>query len=362
MIDSLKELEENCDKWNDLWKRSTTTNPIAQAELVALYTRFYGFEEHFQAAIVESDGRWLAAIPLVTATKYRLLKVANFPNENHLYSIQFLLDPSFEPLETVQQLISGIRKLPMHLFWLEGIRLGNTEWQHFRNGLRLSGIPYAEQVCRETAIVTLGKPIDELEPHWNKKQVADIKRRQKKLGELGTIEVVKCTQEKDVVDAVPVCFDIENKGWKGDNNSSGKKKGHEPFFTEKARLLAQKNQMLIYGLTLDSKWIAFQYCYTGKDTCYVLKLSYDPEFRQYGAGQILNYLVFQDLCKNSDISLYDYIGDIMDYQKIWNPVVVQKNQLVFPMNSLLGKTAFSAYRFLKSTPPQSGPEISELES
>ena len=346
IISSLEEFEANRRLWNDLWDCCTASYPLGMSEIVAFHTRSYGLERGFKAVVVESDGKWVAGIPLTLIKKAKIIETAVLPNSNN-FSSQFLLDASCDKKSVVRELITGLRQLPAHLLWFEAIRLDSVEWSVFQQCLEELKVLHEKKVFNQTAVVPLDNPIEELEKSWNKKQIADIKRRYKKLCEVGKVELVICDIENDIINALPICFEIEDRGWKGEGSTSILKKGQIPFFTEQAKLLAEKEKMVIYGLVIDGRWIAFQYCFFDKNTTFVQKLSYEPEYRQNGVGQILSYLVFQHLAGRSSQEKFDFVGILMPYQRCWNPQETTLGQIVLPTNRLLGKLIHHCYKLMK---------------
>ena len=346
IINSLEEFEKNRCLWNDLWDRCTASCPLGMSELVAFHTRSYGLKQGFNAIIVESNGKWVAGLPLALVKKAKIIKTAVLPNSNN-FSSQFLLDASCDRKSVVCELIAGLRQLPAHLLWFEAIRLDSVEWSVFQQCLDELRISHEVRVLNRTAVLPLDNSIGELEKSWSKKQIAVIKRRYKKLCEIGKVEFVVCDNENDIMNALPICFEIEDRSWKGEGGTSILKKGQIPFFTEQAKLLAEKGKMVVYGLVLDGRWIAFQYCLYDKNTTFSQKLSNESEFRQYGVGQILAYLILQQLAGRSPQEKFDFVGILMPHQQCWNPQETASGQIVLPQPGLMNHLCFNAYHLLR---------------
>ena len=54
-INSLAELREQADRWDDLWRRSASTRPTAQAEQLAIWMESFAPDSAFHALVVEDE-------------------------------------------------------------------------------------------------------------------------------------------------------------------------------------------------------------------------------------------------------------------------------------------------------------------
>jgi len=66
-ITSVDQLRSVGAMWDDLWWRSEVTLPTARAELVAQWVEQFAPNRPFHALVVETAGKWTAALPLVEA-------------------------------------------------------------------------------------------------------------------------------------------------------------------------------------------------------------------------------------------------------------------------------------------------------
>lgn len=348
-IHSLAEFKANATHWNELWERSTAENPTLRAESLALWVEEFAPALPFRvtAVVDRRTRRWVAALPLLPKPSSRHLNIGALPRTT---SSTLLVDAS-EPLqEILEVLIQALRyDTPFEWIWPENVRLQAAEWKCFGSILRAQGVPHEIRQTHETAVVALTGAFEEILLHWDREKVKEVKRLLRKLHEIGSVELNVVTSEETLKARLEQCFDIENEGWKGSRSDglSIRRRGHERFFEQQANILAKSGHLLLFGLVVGGKWIAFQYDYAGKQTIYCHKIGYSPEYRKYSPGFVLHYLICEFLCNNHPVvTRFDYVGEFMDYQSHWNPMREPVGQIVLPACSLVGEFKFHLYKQL----------------
>ena len=78
-IQSLAALRAAAPAWDDLWRRSDCTSPLARAEPIADWLAHFASASRFQALVVAHEGRWLAALPLVERRVAGVLRAGALP-------------------------------------------------------------------------------------------------------------------------------------------------------------------------------------------------------------------------------------------------------------------------------------------
>lgn len=351
IIRSLQEFDAVAERWDDLWFRSTNTNPTARSETISLFCKSKKNEDHFVAVIIQNkeNNKWVAGLPLVEEFYRKVLRCAV---TLRLFSACLLVDPKEKPAAAVRLLIHEIRKT-MNLHWIcaESVRLESFEWSLFLEVLREDKIPYLSNKTHDTALISLDGEIDMLRKSWSKNKLKEINKSLRKLSLLGRVELVEVSSKTDILELLPVCFEIENKSWKGNELKGGTsiiKRGQVDFFMQNAASLANNKSMILYGLTLNGKFIAFQYGFYSKKVIYSNKISYDSEFKNYSPGFVLRQLVIEHIvsCRD-DIYLFDCCGEYKEFQSYWNPKLDPVGYIVFPTINKISEILFFLYKLLK---------------
>lgn len=351
IIHSIEEFDSQSENWNDLWVRSTNTNPTARSETLSLFCKYKIKKFKFITFIIEDNiiNKWVAALPLLEEVRLKAIRCAVTPR---LISACLLVDQKYSPYDAVRLLIYEIRKT-RNINWIcaESVRLESFEWSLFLKILREDKISYLSSKTHDTAVIFLGGEVDQLRQSWCKNKLKEINKSLRKLSSLGIVELVEITLKKDMLELLPVCFEIENKSWKGGGVKGATsiiKRGQADFFIQNAALLADSKNLIIYGLTLNGKWIAFQYGFYAKKVIYSNKISYDLEFKKYSPGFILRHLAINYIVSNrNDMSFFDCCGEYGKFQSYWSPKLDPVGFIVFPVSNKFSEILFLLYKFLK---------------
>jgi len=344
MIKSLADFRRSATLWDDLWERSSCAIPVARSGLISQWVEQFASDSRLVIPVVESGERFLAALPLVKTFKAGIVSTGSNPSNAWTLCGQLLIDTGENADAIMDTLVSAFRQLPFSILWLDYIRFNDPEWILFKKSLNSLNIPSHWLQRYSTAIVPLTAPSQQGEPssRWNKKQVADIRRRLKKYYPPGEYRFEAFRSPDEIQRLLPECFTLENKGWKG-NSGSILRRGMDSFYLQQAVLLAGTGNLTVYTLRLRGELIAFQYCYVAKGHVFVQKLSYDPDVREYAPGQVLQLFINEELCNDDSMHSFDFVGELMPYQKIWNPDETPNGQIVLPLSTVVGKSFFFLY-------------------
>ncbi len=343
LIGSIFELREKKILWDDLWQRSSIASPLAQAELIAQWVDQFAPKNRFHALVVESQGRFLAALPLVETRKSKIISTGMNPSNAWSMCGQLLVDSQEDAKSIVDTLISGFRKLPFSILWLDFIRFDAPEWLLFRESLENRNIPSQWLPRYPTAVLQMSGSFEDAISTWNKKKVHEIRRRFKKYYPPDKFQFIQLRSEADVASHLHTCFELEHKGWKGADGGSILNRKMDAFMTKQAITLSKNGELTLFVLMFENKIIAYKYCFFAKNTVFTQKSSYDPNFREFAPGQVIQLLVNEELCRNDHITKFDFVGELMPNQRVWNPTECMNGQVVLPLNKLPGRLFFFLY-------------------
>ena len=342
LISSISELREVASSWDDLWNRSSVAIPLARAEMVAQWVERFQADGRFYAIVVEKDGRYLAALPLVETKKAKFISAGANPSNAWSMCGQLLIDMNENSEEIMEELIAAFRLLPFHILWLDYVRFDDAEWKLFREVLAKKGIMSHWKSRYSTGILVLDRPFDELSLRWKKKEICNIRRRIKKFFDPERTVFRFSDQTECVERLLPECFELENRGWKGQQGSIILK-NMEQFYLNQARYLCENGMLRIYSLHLDEKLVAFQYALFSKSSLFSQKISYDPACRQMAPSQSLRYMEIEQLSLEGRVTKMDFVGEMKDFHLCWNPQESINGQIVLPLSSFVGKSFFFLY-------------------
>ncbi len=113
-----------------------------------------------------------------------------------------------------------------------------------------------------------------------KKIKNEIKRREKRLKEIGTLDVVRGTSEISFDQQMNLYYQVRQKSWKSPEND-------QPFHCEVRKMFDQKGWLRCGTLFLNNIPIAAQIRIVNAETVYFMEALHDSDYDKYGPGTIL---------------------------------------------------------------------------
>lgn len=138
----------------------------------------------------------------------------------------------------------------------------------------------------------------------------EIKRRNKKLGELGSIEI-KIVKGHEAAAYLKDYWNVYENSWKQTERLG------PGFHVELGEIAARGNNLLLAIMYLDGQPIAAQYRILSADKCFFLKTAYDSRYKRYSVGVILLNRVLQYLMDSERVKLVDFGPGNEIYKADW---------------------------------------------
>ena len=345
ILDSVDELVSDAEAWNSLWERTGCLSPLVRAECIAQWIRRFAPDAVFRAVVIESDGTFVASIPLILRRRAKILRTAVLPGNEWGRCGSLLCDASRQDTEAIfSHLVKGLKQLPIDFLWCEGIRFEGFPWKNFCEYWSASGHSLRTKFYWHTAVIPLHGNPETVTAAWNKSEIANIKRRFRK-GYTENHEFCIVSNPDEIAALLPDCFAIENAGWKGQEGSGGSiiKKDMVEYFSTQAKMLAEQGLIRLYTLFVTGRLTAFQYGYLANKTVYSMKIGYDPAMREFSPGIVLRWLLCQSLLNEPKVEYLDCTGIAGAHQKVWNSELHTVGQVLFPL-SLRGSVALAFYK------------------
>lgn len=155
-----------------------------------------------------------------------------------------------------------------------------------------------------------------------KRRVKDIARNLRRLREIGEVSFERVREPEKVKQRVEQFLAIEQSGWKGENGTALLSKGRDAAF---ARLAFAGREgadglAVVDSLFLDGDPIAMSVNMASGSTLFTLKCAYDENYRKFGPGLLLEYLVVEEFFKSGAFADMDS-STTMDghvIQELWD--------------------------------------------
>jgi CelD/BcsL family acetyltransferase involved in cellulose biosynthesis len=170
---------------------------------------------------------------------------------------------------------------------------------------------------------------------------ANLRRRARRLGEMGAVALRRVDGGPDVDAAVDEFLALEASGWKG---ARGTAIALDPalagFYRRIARDAAARGDLAIRALLLDGRAIAVHLGLVHRGVYYLPKTAYDEALGSVSPGQLLQREVLAE-CEARGLAGFDFLGPDMDWKREWAPSHAPHDWLYVYRPSLAGRAMHS---------------------
>ena len=351
-LNSLDELRNHSAAWDDLWWRADVCLPTLRAETLAQWVEQFAPSQRFVATIVEQDGNFIAALPLVQARKGGILKVGTLPSNEWSNGGDLLLDREAVNGHVVEKLIQGIKQIGWPLLWLIEVPSESDRWTLFRQAYEEDGHTISTPLMYQIGVVDIDGDWEGYQAAWSSNHRHAVRKSLRKLQELGDVQLKRHHEfaADELESLLRVALEIEDQSWKGEAGTSIlQTPGMDKYFVRQARQLSQWGQLELLFLEVDGNPIAFEYCYNAKGVCFSQKIGYDPEFRKFGPGRLLRCMQLEEYFADPEQRILDTLGILCESKAKWCNRSYSLTRLITDTGGLLGKSAVKAYTNLWPT-------------
>jgi CelD/BcsL family acetyltransferase involved in cellulose biosynthesis len=167
-------------------------------------------------------------------------------------------------------------------------------------------------------------PYVELEGEWDEyerrlpsKRRADLRRRRRRLGELGSYGFECDDGSERLPELLAEGIDVEAAGWEGrDGTPIAAQHETRLFYERVAQWAADGGYLRLFFLRLDGKAIAFAFCLIDSQSLSVLKIGFDPSHARFAPGLLLTREMLM-YAFETRLHTYEFLGNVEPYKLIW---------------------------------------------
>jgi len=352
-LNSLEALLDQADSWDHLWSESGVALPTLRAKQLHLWLEHFAPSAVVRVPCVTVDGQLVAALPLVQRRVHGLMPMGTLPvNEWSMSGDLLLADHAAD--EHLDTLVSSLKQLPWQVLLLEGVCLESPRWSKFLAALDRARLPWLSSYQFEIGQVSFQQTWAEYQASWSANHRRHMRKAHKKAEADGGVELLRITSpDPAVVDEwMRRGFEIEDRSWKGHASGSSvlKTPGMFDFYCRQARELAASGQLCLTFLMHREEPIAFEYGWNSHGVYYTPKVGYDERFSAFTPGQLLRYLLLEQMFAEGTHSKIDYFGPLSDATAKWSTETYRISRLLVGTNRTFGAAAVHAAKLWQSRP------------
>ncbi|MEM9586661.1 MAG: GNAT family N-acetyltransferase [Planctomycetota bacterium] len=347
------ELRRHTGAWNDLWLRSSAALPTKRAQGVDQWCQAFAQPENLEAIIVQEDDRLIAGLPLVVSRKHGLTTHAELPSNCWSVAGDLMVDAECDLTTTCDQIVRFLATRPYRVLKLDLIEFQSERWSAFQSALQSQGHAYRTSSSYSVGVVDILHDWEAYQKSWSGNHRQAVRKSRRQLEAKGELHVERIQVDTSELESrLQECFDVEDRGWKGQEGTSIlKSAGMDSFYQTEAVTMARSGMLDLWTLRFDGRLIAFEYCHLAKGVCFSHKISFDPEFQKYGPGRLLRCMQLEQLHAEPGMRKLDTLGILCSSKAKWSTSAYQLGRLVASsrpgFSSALLRTAFAARPLIK---------------
>jgi CelD/BcsL family acetyltransferase involved in cellulose biosynthesis len=346
-LNSLAELRRYASLWDDLWWRSDVTMPMARAELVARWAEHFAGGRKFCAMVVEEDGQWRAAMPLLHRRVAGVLDAVTLPWSP---AGELLWDvPPGDEARVAHALLAAVVRLNTQLVWLDGVPLDTPRWQAMAAAAQDAGLVSVVRRQHRVPRLEIHHDWPACQAAWSRKHRWRMRCCQRRLEALGGLNFrwIQHVAPADVEPWLRRIWAVEDAGWKGAAGTSVLRTPHMlDFFGQQTEQAACWDEVTLAVLECGGEPIAFCYGLMAKGVFHSCKIGYDARLAAFAPGHLLRYFLLERLHADPHCRAVDFVGPWTAAHSHWRPDAYQVGRLMIAPR-LAGRAALAAYRMLK---------------
>lgn len=263
------------------------------------WLRRHGEGCRLAAEIAVADGRLLAALPLVSV-RWRGFTVGRFIGGASAVYADALVAPE-APAGTVSRLVERASQA-----------LDYAALQNLPERSNLAAAMRPDQLWlhrhQETARWRLEGGWEEAYRARTSRRTRSLhQRRRRQLAQLGQLDIRVARSREELRAALKVACRLHALRWRGRPDRSGfATEAGQGFQRSILDRLAASGIPRITTLHLDGRPIAFIYALVVRDTMFVFRLAFDPEFARYSPGMVTNIAAMEDAARDG-VTMVDFL-------------------------------------------------------
>ena len=173
----------------------------------------------------------------------------------------------------------------------------------------------------------------------------NLRRAERKLDEIGGLEVVHYVTPDEVKQNIDTAFEIYKQRWEGKYTSSKFSKPEwRDFYKDVAVAFAEKGWMDLVFLKVGDKPIAFCYgfIFNNKYYFYITAIEPNPVYEKYSPGMVLIKHLLEESFKKG-LEEFDFMLGDEAYKKVWTKDYREVYTYIIGRNTLKSKLVFYLY-------------------
>lgn len=330
VVEDFQEFIELEKSWNSLLAGSYTDMPYLRHEWFRILWKYYGGDFRPRIYIVRKSDEVCVIAPMIEVKSKKLFLsnkgLSSMTNER-TNRCDIIYDKNdIEGLETLFNYWSD-HEQEISFLELQYLLAASPTFDLLKRFAEERGFYYYHFKTLETPYFDIKGDFSDFLNTLKAKFKSNMRNREKRLSQLGTITVELIESEESLAKALEDVCSLEAMSWKEEEGVSiNSAYDIKDFYMEFAKMAFRLGWLRLFFLKLDNKRIAFDYAIEYNKKLYLLRTGYDPTYSAYSPGQLLKKEVFKRAF-SANLNEYDFLGDTMVWKRDWTSL--SRNHISF---------------------------------
>lgn len=297
--------------------------------------------------VVARDGKGLRAALVLVERKESFygLPVKKLAGAANVHSARHDLIADAHDPEAIAAVWGALEKLDWDVLELPDVPPHDGAQGAARELIGLAGAegcPTGLWESMQTPYIPLGEPLEQVMGRLTSKFRSNLRRRRKKLGEVGAVAFERVTGGPELLARLDEGFALEAAGWKGrEGTAIANHAATRQFYTTLAEASAEQGTLSLFFLRAGGRAVAFYFALTHGGVCYLPKLGFDETLGQASPGHLILEDVLGDCCSRN-LKEFDFLGPNMPWKQDWTEKVRVHHWCYAFRSSLRGRALHAA--------------------
>ncbi len=282
------------------------------------------------------DGARLVAVAPMEERRRRLFGMANW----HTPSFGVIAEPG-----RIREAAERMLQERPHRITLAFVTEGDEALNACRDAFEKAGYSILVRTLERSPYVDLSGGWSQYEQGLGAKRRAELRRRLRRLEELGTVEFAIERGSSRLDDLLDEGFDVEASSWKGRKGTAiASRPETAAFYRTVAHWAAAHGWLRLAYLRVDSRPIAFDFAFETDSAHYLLKTGFDEDYRRFAPGLLLRHHMLEHAFSQG-LQTYEFLADAEEWKLDWTPAARSRMLLQAFSPSIAGRADALAYRY-----------------
>jgi CelD/BcsL family acetyltransferase involved in cellulose biosynthesis len=303
-------------EWDGLLSRGPVDLPFLRHAFVGAWLDAFAPEAKLRVLVARDAGGAAVGMAPLLEQRRRGLVTLRAPANDHSCRVEWILGPDVSGAAAA--LWAHLRdRLAWDVLLLRDLPRDGPTSVHLEALAIVDRHPAGRWESMRSPWVPLGGGA--AEERASSKFRANLRRRARRLGELGAVSVRRVGGGPALEGALADFLALEAAGWKGERGTAIARDGRlAGFYRAVARDAAARGALAIRALDLDGRPVAVHLGIVHRGTYHLLKTAYDERLGAVSPGQLLQREVLAE-CEARGLAAFDFLGPDMEWKRDWAP-------------------------------------------